>query len=146
MKNYALLIFLAVLIAGTACSFAGPIRAGAATANITPPLGIEMNGGTSPGYATNDHDELHARALVLDGGTQRLRWDPKNPATNKSWHTFTVDRSSQLLEVWVDPDRKLLLANPLALRVRQRGDGSAAMRAGAWTGAAVQTLMQVIGP
>ena len=72
MKHSALLILLAVHFAGTACSFAGPIRAGAATANITPPLGIEMNGGTAPGYATHVHDELHARALVLDDGTQRL--------------------------------------------------------------------------
>ena len=72
MKCSALLILLAIHIAGTACSFAGPIRAGAATFNITPPLGIEMNGGTAPGYATHVHDELHARALVLDDGTQRL--------------------------------------------------------------------------
>ena len=63
MKCSALLILLAIHIAGTACSFAGPIRAGAATANITPPLGIEMNGGTAPAYATHVHDELHARLL-----------------------------------------------------------------------------------
>ena len=48
MKNPSLLLLLAIHIAGTACSFAGPIRAGAATFNITPPLGIEINGGTAP--------------------------------------------------------------------------------------------------
>lgn len=51
---------------------AAPFQAGAATANITPPLGIEINGGTHPVLATEVHDELHARALVLDDGTHRL--------------------------------------------------------------------------
>ena len=72
MKNSVLLIQLAVHSAWTAWSCAGPILAGAATSNITPPLGIEMNGGTAPVYATHVHDELHARALVLDDGTTRL--------------------------------------------------------------------------
>ena len=49
-------------------------RAGAATVNITPPLGIEINGGTAPVLATEVHDELHARALVLDDGSIRLAW------------------------------------------------------------------------
>jgi hypothetical protein len=48
------------------------LRAGAARVNITPPLGIEINGGTAPVIATHVHDELHARALVLDDGATRL--------------------------------------------------------------------------
>lgn len=52
--------------------FAAEFRAGAATANITPPLGIEINGGTGPAIATHVHDELLARALVLDDGATRL--------------------------------------------------------------------------
>jgi len=47
-------------------------RAGAATSNITPPLGISMNGGMSDRAATHIHDELHARCFVLDDGTTRL--------------------------------------------------------------------------
>lgn len=47
-------------------------RAGAATSNITPPLGISINGGMSDRTATHVHDELHARALVLDDGATRL--------------------------------------------------------------------------
>ncbi len=58
------------LDAGSA--LAGELRAGAATSNITPPLGIEINGGTAPVIATHVHDELHARALVLDDGSTRL--------------------------------------------------------------------------
>ena len=47
-------------------------RAGAATSNITPKLGTSINGNMSDGKATHVHDELHARALVLDDGTTKL--------------------------------------------------------------------------
>ena len=47
-------------------------RAGAATSNITPPLGELIVGGWQPIPATNIHDELHARCLVLDDGKVQL--------------------------------------------------------------------------
>jgi neutral ceramidase len=47
-------------------------RAGAATSNITPPLGELIVGGWQPIPATNVHDELHARCLVLDDGKVKL--------------------------------------------------------------------------
>jgi hypothetical protein len=47
-------------------------RAGAATSNITPPLGSPIVGGWNDPPATHVHDELHARALVLDDGSTRL--------------------------------------------------------------------------
>ena len=47
-------------------------RAGAATSNITPPLGERIVGGWTPIPATNIHDELHARCLVLDDGKVKL--------------------------------------------------------------------------
>ncbi len=47
-------------------------RAGAATSNITPPLGISLNGGMSDRVATHIHDELHARCFVLDDGNSRI--------------------------------------------------------------------------
>lgn len=50
----------------------GEFRAGAARVNITPSLGVEINGGTHPAYATHVHDELWARALVLEDGGGRL--------------------------------------------------------------------------
>ena len=43
-------------------------RAGAATSNITPELGMEIVGGFVPYPATHTHDELHARCLVLNDG------------------------------------------------------------------------------
>lgn len=47
-------------------------RAGAATSNITPFLGGDIVGGFVAFPATNVHDELHARCLVLDDGKTRL--------------------------------------------------------------------------
>lgn len=47
-------------------------QAGAATSNITPRLGISINGHFSDRKAAHVHDELHARCLVLDDGTNRL--------------------------------------------------------------------------
>lgn len=44
------------------------LRAGAATSNITPPLGSDIIGGFHPIPARHVHDELHARVLVLDDG------------------------------------------------------------------------------
>jgi len=47
-------------------------RAGASTSNITPPLGLPIVGNFTEPLATNIHDELHARCLVLDDGTTKL--------------------------------------------------------------------------
>lgn len=47
-------------------------RAGAATSNVTPPLGTSINGGFHDRQATQIHDELHARCLVLDDGTTQV--------------------------------------------------------------------------
>ena len=47
-------------------------RAGAATSNITPPLGISLNGGMTDRVAEHIHDDLHARCLVLDDGEDQI--------------------------------------------------------------------------
>jgi neutral ceramidase len=47
-------------------------RAGAATANITPPLGSLVVGGFRPYPAEHIHDELHVRCLVLDDGQTQI--------------------------------------------------------------------------
>jgi hypothetical protein len=47
-------------------------RAGAATANITPPLGEPIVGNFATPPATHVHDELHARCIVLDDGSTKL--------------------------------------------------------------------------
>src|SRR5688500_2821978 len=47
-------------------------RAGAATSNITPPLGEPIVGNWTPMPATYVHDELYARCLVLEDGDTRI--------------------------------------------------------------------------
>jgi hypothetical protein len=49
-----------------------PFRAGAATSNVTPPLGTSLAGHMTDRRATHVHDELHARCLVLDDGATKL--------------------------------------------------------------------------
>lgn len=48
------------------------LRAGAATSNITPPIGSYQTARSSRPQATHVHDELHARCLVLDDGEAKL--------------------------------------------------------------------------
>lgn len=48
------------------------LRAGAATANITPFLGANLAGGMTNRLADHVHDELHVRALVIDNGEARI--------------------------------------------------------------------------
>ena len=48
------------------------LRAGAATSNITPPLGALRAGSFAPYPTTHVHDELHARCLVVDDGETTL--------------------------------------------------------------------------
>ena len=48
-------------------------KAGAATSNITPPLGMEIVGNFAPRpIAKHVHDDLHVRCLVLDDGRTKL--------------------------------------------------------------------------
>ena len=74
MRQY-LVGVVACLMSTTLLAAAPPapvFRAGAATSNITPPLGADIIGGFVPFPATNIHDELHARCLVLDDGQTKL--------------------------------------------------------------------------
>src|ERR1043166_4267642 len=49
------------------------LQAGAAETVITPPAGIDLTGyGSRPSAATGKHDELYARAVVLEAAGQRL--------------------------------------------------------------------------
>lgn len=48
------------------------LHAGAATSNITPWLGVTMPGSFQPRYGEDVHDELLAKALVIDNGDVRI--------------------------------------------------------------------------
>src|SRR5690606_29934141 len=63
---------LALILAGSNVFAQNALRAGAATANIAPPLGSSINGGMQDRTADSIQDELHARALVLDNGETQL--------------------------------------------------------------------------
>src|SRR5687767_1360758 len=72
-RAIVLILFLTCLPASALHAQAAKgLRAGAATSNITPPLGSAIVGGFAPFPATHVHDELHARCLVLDDGTTKL--------------------------------------------------------------------------
>lgn len=51
---------------------APPFRAGAAAANITSWMGVSINGNMTDHKGASAHDQLHARAIVLDDGQTRL--------------------------------------------------------------------------
>jgi neutral ceramidase len=61
-----------LLVGSLVLTVPAPLQAGAATSNITPPLGTRIVGGFAPYPAEHIHDELHARCLVLDDGQTRL--------------------------------------------------------------------------
>lgn len=70
------LVCVGLVVVVCSCNYlvavAGELRAGAATSNITPPIGGEIIGGFVPFPSTHIHDELHARCLVLDDGQTKV--------------------------------------------------------------------------
>ncbi|MCA9068084.1 MAG: neutral/alkaline non-lysosomal ceramidase N-terminal domain-containing protein, partial [Planctomycetaceae bacterium] len=48
------------------------LKAGAAKVDISPPLGESVVGGFAPFPATNIHDKLYAKCLVLDNGETQI--------------------------------------------------------------------------
>jgi hypothetical protein len=89
------------------------------------------------------HVPLEIELKFADGSTQRIRWDDRGTG---NWERFTIERSSRLVEVWLDPEGKIALDNPTTHHYRIDGDGAAALRASAWVGSFAQTLMQIVGP
>lgn len=65
-------LLLAMFTPGLWAQPARQLRAGAATSNITPWLGLSINGNMQDIKAAHVHDELHVRCLVLDNGETRL--------------------------------------------------------------------------
>lgn len=73
MRSIALSIAAIAMVAALSEPAASAsLRAGAATSNITPELGLEIVGGFAPFPSTHVHDELHARCLVLDDGKTKI--------------------------------------------------------------------------
>jgi neutral ceramidase len=53
---------------------AGSLRAGAAVADITPPVGISLAGSLTGRASTSILDPLHASAVVVESGGTRIAW------------------------------------------------------------------------
>jgi hypothetical protein len=89
------------------------------------------------------HVPVEIALEFADGSTQLVEWDDRGHAT---WKRFIVERSSRLVEVSIDPEHKLALANPTKHHVRVDGDGAASLRASARIASWAQFLMQLVGP
>lgn len=72
MRTLLLLLLSLLTLPLTAADKPRQFRAGAATSNLTPPIGGAIIGGFHPFPSTHIHDELNARCLVLDNGETRL--------------------------------------------------------------------------
>src|SRR5688572_15934561 len=72
LRLLSLFTLLALVPGGLAAPATRVFKAGAATSNITPPIGLGIVGNGTPPPSTHIHDELHARCLVLDDGKTRL--------------------------------------------------------------------------
>jgi neutral ceramidase len=87
-----------------------PFRAGAATANITPLMGVPLDGTIMQiGPAKHVHDELHARCLVLDDGVTRLAFAIVD---NTMISAEVIDRAKRLIEehTAIPPDHVMVAA------------------------------------
>lgn len=71
-RSFLRIIILLAFVLAAEAQVPRQFRAGAATSNVTPWLGVSINGGMQDRTATHIHDELHARALVLDNGEMQL--------------------------------------------------------------------------
>lgn len=64
--------FLATPLCAMAMPIRGPLRAGAAASNINPHMGAPLAGNFTAGVAADIHDDLFAKALVLENGSARI--------------------------------------------------------------------------
>lgn len=97
------------------------LLAGAATSNITPPLGQLIVGGWKPLPADDVHDELHARCLVLDDGEMRIAIVL---CDNVGIPREVFDAAKQMVqaETGLDASRMLMAATHTHSATTARGD------------------------
>ncbi|MGE3458391.1 MAG: M1 family metallopeptidase [Kofleriaceae bacterium] len=89
------------------------------------------------------HVPVEIELRFADGTSKRLLWNDRG---QDHWERFVEQRSSPLVEVWLDPEAKIAFDSPVTRRYRLEGDGDASMRAAAWVAFVTQTLMQIVGP
>lgn len=101
-------------------------RAGAATSNITPPLGELIVGGWKPIPAKHIHDELHARCLILDDGTTKIGFVI---CDNVGIPREVFDTARKLIaaETDLDPSKILMASTHTHSATTARGENKAAV-------------------
>jgi neutral ceramidase len=101
----------------------GSLRAGAAMSDITPKPGVVLDGTIMQiGPVTEIHDPLHARALVLDDGTERLAICVAD-CTMISREVFDEAKALVHRETGLPADRMLMSATHSHSAVRAIGIG-----------------------
>ncbi len=140
----SLCVFITSAIAQNATAPKRLFRAGAATSNITPPLGTSINGNMRDVTATHVHDELHARCLALDDGTTKLVlvvcdscmiprevFDAAKKIVNEATglplenmmmsatHTHSAPTSGSVFQSNADPEYQVFLARRIADGIRR---------------------------
>jgi Peptidase family M1 domain len=81
--------------------------------------------------------------IFEDRTRERLRWEDTG---GTAWKELTLERSSPIAEVVIDPDGAVLTTDPLPLHRRVLGDPRASYRAAARLGFWAQTIMQLVAP
>jgi hypothetical protein len=89
------------------------------------------------------HVPVDIELKFADGSTKREQWDDRG---NGNWKRWIIERSSPLVEVRLDPDRKLMLAPPVEYQTRINPNRAASLRAAARIASWTQMLMQLVGP
>src|SRR5688500_780376 len=160
--RFAFIAFCVAALAFSAVAQSGKVfKAGAAASNITPWLGVSINGGFRDHIATNVHDELHARCVVMDDGQTRLalvvvdscmvpreifdkakRFASQRtgiPASNmlmSATHTHSAPTATPVFQSDPDPDYQKFLARRIADGVWRAANNLAPARIG-WGSAQV---------
>lgn len=71
-RTFLKLLFISCLLVGTSFPLMAQLKVGVGQTDITPPLGTPLRGYYYERLATNVHDPLYAKAMVLEDGSQTL--------------------------------------------------------------------------
>ena len=118
MRSYACLFVLSLSMVSSLSAAA--LKAGAAVMDITPKeFPMNMPGGFSANTATEAHDPLNARALVLDDGKTKVVW-------MLTCATQTAPTAAELLagvdlETFITPDGLIMEGGRRWRASRRRG-------------------------
>ncbi len=103
-------------------------KAGAATSNITPPLGLPIVGGWNSPESTYIHDELHVRCLALDDGETTLAFAIVD-SVSVNREVFDAAKAAIQEATGIPPQNLMMSATHTHSAVSARGDNAYAIGA-----------------